>query len=693
MFLSHSRSAIVLLSLLSLLSAFLLFQVQPMISKFILPWFGGGPGVWSACLLFFQSALFLGYAYAHGLMRLPRKWQWLVHSALVIAAVAMLPVTPDAGWKPPPGSQGEPAVRIVLLLLATVGLPYFVLSSTSPLAQVWLARSGTGLAPWRLYAISNLGSLAALLSYPFVIEPRWDVVRQTWLWSAAFGVFVLAVLACAFGDWKNAGREKADGQAAADGEQAAPRWWQRSLWVLLPAAASMLLLAATNHLCQDVAVVPFLWVAPLSLYLLTFIICFEHERWYRPLLWALPAAALVFATGIYEKLPWDWAGSFKAELAVSLAAVFLACMVCHGELARLKPGHAHLTEFYLLLSAGGALGGFLVTLAAPRFFTSYLEWPLSLMVALGIAAAAAVRSVWSIQRRWIRFPAGVAVIGAAVAGLLQMREAGFTLEDRILRVRSFFGALSVEENTVDDGTTATYRRLHHGGIVHGLQILGDGWRTSAFSYYGPDTGIGRALEFVKKNPAAKVGVVGLGTGSAAVWGQAGHTYRFYEINPQMAEIAREQFTYLGDLAARGGTVEVLLGDARLALEREPPQSYDVMLLDAFSGDSIPVHLITLEAFQIYQRHLKSDGILVVHVSNRYLELAPVVEKIAAALGIPATRIVTELNGWDEFTDYVLVTRNEAFLKVTPPDTRGYEVKIPVSLWTDQRNNLFEILEP
>ncbi len=692
MFPSHSRFAVILLALLSLLSAFLLFQVQPMISKFILPWFGGSTGVWSACLLFFQSALFLGYAYAHGLMRLPRKWQWLLHSALVLAAVAVLPVTPDAGWKPPPGSQGEPAFRIVLLLLATVGLPYFVLSSTSPLAQVWLARSGTGLAPWRLYALSNAGSLAALLSYPFVIEPRWDVVRQTHLWSAAFALFVLLALASAFGDWKNAGREKA--QAAADaGEDAAPpSWRRRTLWVLLPAAASMLLLAATNHLCQDVAVVPFLWVAPLSLYLLTFIICFEHERWYRPLLWALPAMAALYATGSYDAIEWEWAKNFKTELAVSLAAVFLGCMVCHGELARLKPRPAHLTEFYLLLSAGGALGGFFVTLAAPRLFTSYLEWPLSLMIVLGVAASSAVRSLWGIRRRRLRFPFGVTVIGAAVAALLFMGNTGFTLDDRLLRVRSFFGALSVEEGSVEDEAASTYRRLHHGGIVHGVQILDESWRAAALSYYGTETGIGRALEFAKKNPAAKVGVVGLGTGTAAAYGQAGQTFRFYEINPQMAAIAREQFSFLGDLAARGGKVEVIMGDARLSLEREPPQGFDVLLLDAFSGDSIPVHLITLEAFQLYQRHLKPDGILVVHVSNRYLELAPIVEKIAAALGIPTTRIVTELNGWDEFTDYVLVTRNEAFLKITPPLTRGYEVDLPVSLWTDQRNNLFEILE-
>lgn len=710
---SASRLATtLLLCSLSLLSAFLLFQVQPVISKFILPWFGGSPGVWTTCMLFFQVVLFLGYAYAHGLTRLALRWQWAIHGTLALAALLVLPLAPSPDWKPTGGE--DPTWRILQLLLATVALPYFVLSSTSPLTQVWFTRAAPGGHPWRLYALSNFGSLVALLSYPFLIEPKWNVIQQTEIWSGAFVAFVVLTLGCL---WRDR-RSSATVAAAVAGEtdntlDVAPRWWNRMLWVLLPALASLMLLAATNHVCQDVAVIPFLWVVPLSLYLISFIICFEHERWYQPVMWALPAMVAVFiaigfmqipdqaldANGLLKAIagcfqegdPSDLVKGFRGQLLVCFAAMFFTCMVCHGELTRLKPAHRHLTEFYLLMSAGGALGGLFVSLLAPRLFTSYVEWPIILLVTYVLAAVVIIRSVMRLERRWIRVPVATAMVAIVIAGERFMIDWGFEQEPRIERVRNFYGAVSVEDDWFDEAG-AYYRRFHHGGIVHGVQLQSPEMRVEPLSYYGRETGIGRALLSLKDRSDARVGVVGMGTATTAAYGMKGQTFRYYDINPDIVRIARTQFTFVSDLEARGGKVDVVLGDARLSLEREPPQNFDVLLLDAFSGDSVPVHLLTLEAFKIYQRHMKPDGIIVVHVSNRYLTLSPVVAKVAQAVGMKTARYVTEADGDLEFTDYMLVTNNDAFLKANPEETQGYDVDWEARLWTDQDHNLFEILD-
>ncbi len=695
-------------AVLTLLSAFLLFQVQPVISKFILPWFGGSPGVWTTCMVFFQLVLFLGYAYAHGLMKLPRQKQFLIHGVLLLLAALTLPIDPAPRWKPT-GNE-DPVGRILMLLLANVALPYFVLSSTSPLVQVWFSRANPGSSPWRLYAVSNVGSLVALLSYPFFFEPRWDVMQQTKYWSIAFIVFAgLSFLALAR-DNKLANEPTTQ---TVEDTSPAPTWWQRARWVLLPALASVMLLATTNHVCQDVAVIPFLWVVPLSLYLITFIICFEHERWYKPLLWALPAMFLLFIAAGYAHVPdevfddkaWlkaltkpfgfsdpsDILDQYSVQLFICFGAMFLACMVCHGELTRTKPGARHLTEFYLLMSVGGALGGLLVSLAAPRVFSTYVEWPVGLMVCFAVAAIVLIGTGWRQKKRWLRIAGCSLVLTFLVSGLGFMKDWGFTLEDRVARVRNFYGAVSVEEEWSEENG-GNYMRFYHGGIVHGLQLQTDDWCRDPLTYYGRSSGIGLALESLGKRPEARVGVVGMGTATVAAYGEKGQTYRFYDINPDIVAIARKHFSYLGDLEARGGKVEVVLGDARLNLEREPSQQFDVLLLDAFSGDSVPVHLLTREAFQIYQRHMKPDGIIAVHVSNRYLELAPVVNKIAAAVGMRTSRIVDASDGDVDFTDYVLVTNNAAFLKHNPDDAQGFDKNIPVSLWTDRRHNLFEILD-
>ncbi|HYF37417.1 MAG TPA: fused MFS/spermidine synthase [Prosthecobacter sp.] len=708
---SSTVSSILLLSSLSLLSAFLLFQVQPVLSKFILPWFGGSPGVWTTCMLFFQVVLFAGYAYAHLLTRLRPRYQGIIHCVLVLVALFFLPIAPSSEWKPT--GLEDPSFRILLLLLGTVGLPYFVLSSTSPLTQVWFTRAVPGGRPWRLYALSNLGSLAALLTYPFFFEVHWDVTKQTWIWSAAFLVFAALSITIALKDRRRLPvvPESAEPEAAAK-----VHWWQRLLWVLLPACASAMLLAATNHVCQDVAVVPFMWVVPLSLYLLTFIICFEHERWYVPAAWSLVAMVVLFVAGAgfersqtfiklldLETVEWpqrlegwvkwlqdvDLDRNFVAELLISFTAMFLACMVCHGELARQKPHHSRLTEFYLLMSAGGALGGLAVSLGAPKYFVSYLEWPLGLVICFIIAAGAFASWALRFHRYWWAMPIIVLLTSAAFASVKPLAKWQLKEEPRTERVRNFYGAIYVDEDEEYNRRTLT-----HGGIVHGIQILSEGYREEPLTYYGRHTGIGLALESLKNKPDARVGVVGMGTATVACYGQSGHLYRFYEINPEIPRLARKYFTYIEDMEKRGGKVETVVADARLALDREPSQQFDVLLLDAFSGDAIPVHLLTQEAFAIYRKHMKPDGIIAVHCTNTYLALAPVTEKQAEVMGWKTTRVVTDSESDHDITDYVLVTKNEAFLEAHPTEISGREeFKMDPPVWTDQYHNLFQILLP
>lgn len=697
---------ILVLSLLTLLSAFLLFQVQPVISKFILPWFGGSPGVWTTCMLFFQLLLFLGYTYAHALGKLPRKVQALLHASLLLAALYFLPIIPLESWKPI-GSE-DPGSRILLLLLASVGLPYFVLSSTSPLVQVWFTRGAAGANPWRLYALSNIGSLAALLTFPFFFEPRWDV---EWLAKAWSVVFVLCAALCLGVVWY-------DHQTAAPGQEAqspaipddgaSPGMLRRLMWVVLPALASVILLATTNHVCQDVAVVPFMWVVPLSLYLLTFIICFEHERWYAriPSLWAIPALPLFFVCGTWDQLEkqnwWpedlDLMPNFLFELGWAFGAMFFGCMICHGELTRLKPSPRHLTSFYLHMSAGGALGGLFVSLAAPQLFKTHAEWPGSLIAAFVLAGVVLLVSAWRIPSRALR-SASFALAGLlGAAGALTMGHLGYKTEEKLERVRNFYGTLAVTEWSPEDPAYHS-RELSNGGIIHGQQNLALQYRSDPTSYYGHDTGIGLALDSLKNANSARVGVVGMGAGTVACYGKSGHTYRFYDINPDVPRLAQKYFTYLPDLEKRGAKLEIVVSDARLALERElsTPQNFDVLLLDAFSGDSVPAHLLTREAFEIYKKHMKPDGIIAVHCTNSYLRLVPLIEKTAAEVGYQTIRITTESDGGDhDSTDYVLLTNNATFLAATPPvppdeEELELEAKITPRVWTDRHHDLFQIL--
>lgn len=672
--------------LVSLAGAFLLFQVQPVISKFILPWFGGSPGVWTTCMLFFQVVLFGGYSYAHLLAGRRPRVQAIVHGAmLLMAAVLFLPIAPDASMKPSGGD--EPVGKILLLLLRTVGVPYLILSATSPLIQVWFTHQFPRRSPWRLYSLSNIGSLGALLSYPVLIEPRWDVLTQTQMWSWGFMIFAVLMGICAFSNRVRPDEITPEGDLHPQAEVHAgrPTWMQRLLWVLLPGFASVMLLATTNHVCQDVAVIPFLWVAPLSLYLITFIVCFDHPRWYRPVAWALPGMALLFlSSGMFDLGSWN--PGFVAELLILLGAMFVICMVCHGELARLKPDPKHLTEYYLIMSAGGALGGLAVSILAPLVFKTFFEWSLALLVGFLLVAWVAQRGLG------LRGIGRIAFYGVALVLLGVMAQWELDVGDRLDRVRDFYGTLSISEHK--EPGAADFRSFFSGSTRHGRQNMDPAHRRDPLTYYSHEAGAGIALDSIKGKASAKVGVIGMGAGTVASYAEAGQTYRFYELNPAAEKLALRWFTFVPDMIARGAKYEIALGDARLTLEHEAPQNFDVLLLDAFSGDSVPVHLLTREAFELYLRHLKPDGVIAVHITNHYLNLAPVVERAAREFGLGTTRISndpSEDSGCYP-TDYVLLSRDAAFLKAHPPVIPAYAKNVDVPLWTDHRHNLFQILQ-
>lgn len=671
--------------LVSLLGAFLLFQVQPVISKFILPWFGGSPGVWTTCMLFFQVVLFGGYSYAHLLAGWKPKKQAMVHGTALIIAALCLPIEPSSALKPTGGE--EPVARILWLLLRTVGLPYLVLSATSPLVQVWFSHQYPKRSPWRLYSLSNIGSLTALLSYPVLIETRWDVVTQTKVWSGVFVAFAVLMIVCGIANVKKGNdiTPEGDPHPLAETHEGRPTWLRRLLWVALPGFASMALLATTNHVCQDVAVIPFLWVAPLSLYLVSFIICFDHPRWYRPLAWALPALVLLFvASGLYE-LPWDWSPGFVGELVLYLLSMFVICMVCHGELASLKPGTKFLTEYYLLMSAGGALGGLLVSVIAPIVFKSFFEWSVMLLAGFALMAWVVIRSSKLSGR-----PAWVA---GGVALLVLAPMIRWELADRsyLARERDFYGVLGVRDFTHDE-THELFRTFMCGGTEHGRQSLVPEHKREPLTYYGRESAIGITLDDFRSKPDARVGVIGMGAGTVACYAEKGQTYRFYEINPTAVKMALQYFSFVPDLQARGATYECAVGDARLMLEKEETQHFDVLLLDAFSGDSVPVHLLTSEAFALYRRHLKPDGIIVAHITNHYLNLAPVLERVAKEHGLTSIRMAAEDTPMSHYdTDYIVLTNNAEFIARHPPAVPSFAHPVDVPLWTDHRHNLFQIL--
>jgi spermidine synthase len=688
-----------LLPLTALVSAWLLFQIQPIVAKRILPWFGGGAAVWTTALLFFQTALLGGYLYAHLSVRwMSPRLQAAVHVALLAAAAllaALWGVIPTDVWKPQ--DSEAPSLRILVILAAWVGLPYLMLAATAPLVQVWFSRTSPGRSPYRLYALSNVGSMAALASYPLLVEPAMGIVRQGESWAWAFLAFAAACGGCALLAAPAGDRDSIVPVAGGDSPalDARPGWLQAALWLALPACASVLLLAVTTYLCQDVAPIPMLWVAPMAIYLLTFILAFDSDRWYRRGGWLpMTATATLAAVLLWgsRTLP-----SFAWQGGVHLVLLFAACMTCHGELARMRPAIAsRLTTYYLCIAAGGALGGLLTGVAAPMLLGDHYE----LQIAI-VAMWALVLLVLVTDRRSAFYDGGsrgaLATLAAMVVALVALAitlyvRAASERRSAVARARNFYGVLKVLE--VNRGTSDAYYELANGRISHGAQFEAAANRRVPMCYYYADSGIGQVLMASSPASPRRVGVVGLGVGSLAAYAEAGEQFRFYEINPQVATMAEEYFSYLADARERGAQTAIVPGDARLSLEREPPQRFDVLALDAFNGDAIPMHLLTLEAFDLYLRHLAADGILAIHITNQHLRLDGVVKAPADRHGLDAVRVETTPAETPGTTGcvWVLLSRRAGYFaerKLGPPleDLPG-KATVP---WTDDYSNLLEAL--
>jgi hypothetical protein len=676
------------------LSAFLLFQIQPLISKVILPWFGGTSAVWTTSLLFFQSVLFAGYLYAHLVAsRLTPRVQAGVHLAMLTLAVATLSILPGAELKPTGGEV--PVLRILQVLGVTVGVPYFVLSTTGPLLQWWFSLLYPGRSPYRLYALSNAGSLLALASYPFVIEPSLAVGSQGRMWSIGFWIFAGLCAVCAGRVLRGSERVAETNVQPEMASEPAPSFWRYLGWFFLAMTASALLLAMTNHVGQD-AVVPFLWVLPLVLYLLSFILCFDSDRWYWPRVYSVLTALLVLACCAVNI---EWSRSYlPLQAAIYFSALFVICMLCHGELARRKPGPRHLTGFYLTLSAGGAAGGLLVAVVAPYVFSDYWEFYGGLAVSMLLAI-----EVFFDRAGWLnhdRNPPLLAKAGAIallslvgvviVAAVIEQREA-------IATERNFYGVLHVEHKTrppnYEGGPPGRPAiNLIHGRISHGLQYVDEAERGIPTTYYTETSGVGRSVAALREQrPTLRIGAIGLGVGTVAAYGKKGDFIRFYEINENVERVARQYFTFLESSPA---TIDVAIGDARLTLEREEPQRYDLLIVDAFSGDAIPTHLLTKEAMQVFQRHVVKDGIIAFHISNIHFNLRPVVDALADDAHLSHVEIYDKPEKRPEqfVSHWVLVSATPEVLErpvianATSPDEPER------ILWTDSFSNLWGVLQ-
>jgi len=675
-----------LFALTVFLSAFLLFQVQPLISKYILPWFGGSPAVWSTCMLFFQVTLFAGYLYAHFVStKLSPRGQAMLHAVLLGAAALLLPITPDDAWRPT-GHDEHPILRIVALLTASVGLPYFVLSTTGPLLQRWFSQQSPGTSPYRLYALSNAGSLLALISYPFAFEPALHSTAQASLWSAGFLIFGIGCIFCARGQLHL--KAQAATTTADETEAVAPNWSDRALWFTLAMVASVMLLATTNQVCMDVATVPFLWIVPLTIYLMSFILTFDGDRWYSRK-WYL-VLLMLSMLGVVRMLLTGPMVSIVVQVGIYLAALFFCCMVCHGELARQRPGSKHLTSFYLLMSAGGAAGGLFVGLLAPYVFPSYWELHVGIVACFIATLAVLFRDKASYlhagqpRAAWLLIGAWGLIMTLALQS--HAREA---LHGALAVSRNFYGVLRVEDD-LTERPEMNRRGLFHGSILHGTQFLAPERRQQPTTYYGPQSGAGLILKTHRAGQPRRIGIVGLGVGTLCAYGQPQDTFRCYEINPEVIRLARDYFTFLSDTPAR---TEMITGDARLSLEHEPPQNYDVLVLDAFSGDAIPTHLLTREAADLYLRHLQNDGVLCVHISNLHFDLRPVVQGLARHLDMHCVCLQAAANEEQgtSLCHWMLLSRQPLSSDVLTSAEKLDRPSDRTLLWTDEWSNLLSVL--
>jgi spermidine synthase len=660
------------------LASFLLFLVEPMAGRQLLPALGGSAAVWITCLVFFQTALLFGYLYAHWLVRRP---SFIVHLSLLLLAVvaAILWVLRSRLIE---NGAAHPILTVFSALSLSIGLPFLVLSSTSPLLQVWWARVETGKIPYRLYALSNVASLLALALYPSVIEPRVTLHAQRLTWCCGFAVFaILSTLLAVKTRSSTAGSPQ-----AIDDDLSAPRSPRshKLLWVLLPMSAAMQLSAVTSYITSNLAAIPLLWILPLAVYLLTLILAFQFRV---RLPWGIIARFMVVMLGAlaYSLTKANGTWPLWLSLLFFLVELFLACIFCHSAATGLRPQRAsEATLFYLLFAAGGAIGSFLIGIAAPLLFDFNLDLPIAFLVTALLALAVNWRGPWSQRLLWV-------VASAAMLVLVFMVRHAYE-QNTIVAERNFYASLRVSQDLFTY-PGATVRTLMNGSIQHGTQIFGSNeLRHTPTTYYAIDSGVGLALRFCCGSRTRNIGVIGLGAGTLAAYGHRGDHIRFYDINPAVPAIAQNVFTYLRESAAQ---IQIVEGDARTSLARESPQHFDVLVVDAFSGDAIPIHLLTTEALALYRRHLAPNGVLAFHISNRHVDLAPAIALLAASAGMQARRVSTNSTPQPgEYTStWMLVTADPDFF--AQPElsavARLPERKPSLKVWTDDYSALLPLI--
>ncbi len=681
-----ARSAKTLLAANVFVAAFLLFLVQPMVTRLILPWFGGSAGVWTSAVLLFQTLLLGGYLYAHlssGAM--PRKLALVVHLVLLVAALLTLPILPPESLKPPDATA--PVWRVLVVLLVTTGMPFFVLSSTSTLSQAWWHRIDAASPPYRLYALSNLASLLALLAYPTLIEPFVGLRQQAYAWSGLMCVFAIISAASAF---------LGNGTTASDAGPPQERYRPAALWMLVwmtwPAISSMLLLALTASMSVRIAPVPFLWILPLAIYLLSFVICFERPGWYRRSIFIPAYFILLLGESLLMVLAlripiWQ-------HLALSSALLLAGCVICHGEIYRVRPPAGGLSLYYLLLALGSVMGSVVSAIISPLLFPARWEMHIALAGVMLLVLLALWGSRDSRLKNGRPFYAwfGIGILAGIVVVLLWLDASGsYGMTRMVFRARSFYGEVVVRDAYRPE-IGATVRTLYHDGVVHGLQILDERRSGEPISYYWPDSCFGRLMRATESSPSRKIGVIGLGAGAIAAWARDEDQVTFYELDPLMIEVAKEHFTYL----CRVKNLSIIPGDARLSLHQQADQQFDLLIVDAFSGNGLPTHLLTVEAIELYRRHLATDGVLVIHISNRYLQLEPVIARLAEATGMdavvldsPAGKVTDLMNA----TDVALLGNAPAILEhpLVREVAHRPVARDSVGLWTDDYSNLLRIL--
>jgi hypothetical protein len=683
------------------ISAFLLFQIEPMISKYILPWFGGGPAVWTAAMLFFQLLLLGGYAYAYFLNRLSLARQSTIHLVVSLAILGWMgmntlrwstPVTPDASWKPTVGTA--PVLQILLVLFVSIGLPFFLLSTISSLVQSWFSRVRQQVSPYTFYVLSNAASLIALISYPVLFEPTWTLTQQAIFWSLGFGVYLLVLGVCMLMTRSGPDRGSWEPMSATLGrrpDDKAPTRRTSLFWISLAACASVMLLASTNQMCQDIASIPFLWVLPLSLYLLSFVIAFnDNQKKMRSLYAFLSLAAL--ALGLWNLSNGSRMGTLF-QITSNALMMFAICLLCHSELYLRRPSPRYLTSFYLMLSIGGAVGGIFVSLVAPLIFPDFWEYNLGLIYVAIIVIVIAYKSrgSWLYQ---LRIP--VSVLSLVLAVLILLLPFAWTTHS-LRMARNFYGVIKVRAL---DGPIQGYN-LIHGAITHGSQAGPGPLHDTPTTYYTEQSGVGQAILNYPPRIAGKpirIGVVGLGVGTIASYGRPGDAIRFYEIDPDVIAFAHDSryFSFLSDSPAK---VDIILGDARLSMERElaqnDPQAFDILVIDAFSGDSVPTHLLTEQAIQLYLAQLKPGGILAFNISNRHTNLEPVLALAGEHFGLPGVLIAEndQKNQLSTTSVWVLFSQNAELFKAPgiAAIARSLRIMPAIRLWTDDYSNLFQVL--